>query len=654
MAEREAAMRLNGAISLVIVETGAIWDEHGDDLAGEIARKLALLAAHDHAHVIIRGPLSDARRRQIALARVAAAADARLVGTEPDSLTSVRDLVGQYGTAPSECLALLASSATEVPPGCLAFYVGSGEPPARTHQTRLAGPAATDQVLALYGTALAQERAGQAFRAASAGRGDANVPADADFDRGILEGVVRSASRPDSPHPAPYRPLPDRAGLRDLARRAYGHLLRNLLPSGAVVGAPVRGQHPGMPNYWFFWQRDGAAAMSWLIEWHQRGFPGLETTDLAGPIARYVEFLGRIQDHGRLGTSRYTVAGEPMLGFGNPQLDGPALSALALARVADPAAVWDQLQVALDFLVSPSAGGVGVDAWEFIYGQHFNVTALQARALAAGAGVATRLGHAGHAARYADVGSRLMDLLPSFVEPSSGRVVAHRATVVPWFEATCRLDMAVLDALLAAWAPPVPDATTLGRDLTSLAHPAVLATMAALEEAFAPLYPVNRDWRAGGNAGFGLGRFPEDANDGVGSTGGNPWPLTTLWAAQFYYRLAQEIGAAQRANPTRALITDIRQVAFLNHVAGDDVVESDRPLESGIWRERLLPALLATGDDYLNFVVRHVPLDGGVTEQIDRATGQPRGAPCLSWALAELIGTIQVREHAHGLLERVE
>ncbi|HEY7779983.1 MAG TPA: glycoside hydrolase family 15 protein [Ktedonobacterales bacterium] len=649
MAERVAAMRLSGAISLIIVETDAIWDGQRDDHAGQIVRKLVLLAAHEHTHIVIRGPLSDDRRRRITASGAAGADGERHISVKSERPESVRNLIDQDGTTAGECLALLADSSADAPPGCLAFYVGSGDPPTNTKLTRLAGPEATDKVLALYGTALAQERAGQAFRAASTG---ASPPAEAAFDRGILTGVARSAARPGAPSAAPSQPLPDRDGLRDLARRAYGHLRRNLLPSGAVVGAPVRGQHSGEPNYWFFWQRDAAAAMSWLIEWHQRGLTGLEAADLAEAITRYAAFIERIQGHGHLGTSRYTVAGDPIQGYGNPQLDGPALSALALARVTEPVGVWGRLQVYLDFLATPTAESASVDAWEFIYGRHFNVVALQARALGVGARVAERLGHHDHAARYDTAAARLAALLASFVDPSSGCVVAHRATVSPWFEATSRLDMIVPGALLAAWTPPRPDTPAIGRDLTNLAHPAILTTMSALEEAFASLYAANRDWRAGGNTGFGLGRFPEDANDGVGSTGGNPWPLTTLWGAQFYYRLAQELDATERAQPGRALLTDPRQSTFLNRVAGAEVVATDHPLALGVWRERLLPALVAAGDGYLNFVVHHVPLDGGVTEQIDRDTGQPRGAPCLSWALAELIGTIAVREDVYGLVER--
>lgn len=60
--------------------------------------------------------------------------------------------------------------------------------------------------------------------------------------------------------------------------------------------------------------------------------------------------------------------------------------------------------------------------------------------------------------------------------------------------------------------------------------------------------------------------------------------------------------------------------------------------------------LVARGDAYLSFVVQHIPEDGGVTEQIDRDTEEPRGARDLSWGLAELIGTITAREETCALM----
>lgn len=657
-AERVAHIQLEGAPLLFVLDAGAIWggqSTDADTTAGSIIRKLRLLVQReprpDQARVVVRG--ADASQRQ-ALAK--ALPSGHLVVDQRAGPVRLEELLREQGVPPGACLAALAEPGATVPPGCLAFSLGPGEPPDNAHAPRHVGPAATDAVLALYGTALAQERAGVAFRATSLRQ---RIPDTSQFDPGILRGIIRAEARPPAPAPAAPAPLPDEGALRTLAADTYTRLRRNLQPNGAVAGSPARGEHPGEPNYWFFWQRDGAATMGWLIDWQQRGHPTLDTGDLSEPIGHYLDFIARIQRHGHLGTSRYTIAGEPVLGYGNPQLDGPALTVLAMARLPDPTPAFGQMHMYLDFLLTPEGQGATFDAWEFVYGRTFNALLLRQRALRAGADVALALGRTAEAARYATAAQQMGGTLEQFVDAQRGRLIAYRETRDPWFEAISGLDMGIIAALLANWQPrarglaSIPAAAVeVGHDLTSPAHPAVLATMAALEDAFAALYQVNRDWRAGGNAGWGLGRFPEDANDGLGSTGGNPWPLTTLWGAQFYYRLAQELGQALASEGAALPLDDPRQVAFLNHAAGRALVAPGRPVDAAAWRAHLLPALVTRGDGYLSFVVAHLPADGGVTEQIDCATGQPRGASDLSWALAELIGTIGVREEARALQKR--
>ena len=206
--------------------------------------------------------------------------------------------------------------------------------------------------------------------------------------------------------------------------------------------------------------------MSWLIEWHQRGLTGLEAADLAEAIPmRYAAFIERIQGHGHLAPADTPSRATRFRGMAIRSWTVRALSALALARVTEPVGVWGRLQVYLDFLATPTAESASVDAWEFIYGRHFTFVARQARALGVGARVAERLGHHDHAARYDTAAARLAALRASFVDRSSGCVVAHRATVSPWFEATSRTpDMIVPGALLAAWTPPRPDTPAIGRD----------------------------------------------------------------------------------------------------------------------------------------------------------------------------------------------
>jgi glucoamylase len=646
-----------GAPRLLVVDAEAVWGTDSD-MPIDILRQLGLLARQEGMRVVALG----AQERQQQALSDAVPTD-QLVLVPGAARARLDAVLHEQGAPPDASLAILAMPEIAVPMGCYAFFVGPGEAPAHACATRLGGPAATERILALYGTALVQERAGFAFRAASAGERAAPTLT---FDPRILQGVVRSVARPLPPTPTPYHPLPDQRALRDLAARVLVRLKANFLPNGAVVASPARGQQPGEPNYWFFWQRDAAAVMGWIIHWNAHGGLGLASSDLAEPIARYLDFIRQTQRRGHLGTSRYTVDGEPILAYGNPQLDGPALAVLTLARLAEPARAFEPMQVYLEFLLTPEGHGLTVDPWEFVYGRTFNAAHLRCRALLAGSAVADRLGRTAEAGRYRSAARQAENDLAAFLDASTGRLVASRDTPDPWFEAISRLDMSILSALLTNWplgtssSEPAHGTTRKpeprpGDDLTSLLHPAVLTTMMALEDTFAALYEVNRGWIAGGNAGWGLGRFPEDANDGTTSSGGNPWPIATLWGAQFYYRLAQELVQALRAlEPTRATLAveHPQQALFLNRAAGYEVVAVGREPGASAWWDRLLPALVARGDAYLSFVVQHVPADGGVTEQIDRDTGSPRGARDLSWGLAELIGTITTREETTAQLRQ--
>jgi glucoamylase len=329
---------------------------------------------------------------------------------------------------------------------------------------------------------------------------------------------------------------------------------------------------------------------------------------------------------------------------------------MTLARMDQSAQIWEVLRGYLDFLLTPAGRGPCMDAWEFIYGWHFNAAFLRRRALLVGAAVATQLDHADDATRYATEARQVGDSLTDFLDLRLGRLRAFSQTYNPWFTQMNGLDMAMICALLsgrdmhpqsAAGERGEQRKAHLGQDLDSLTHPAVLATMNALEDVYVSLFNVNQDWTAAGNAGCGLGRFPEDANDGVGTSGGNPWPLATLWGAQFYYHVAQEVRQVlENASGHPVALDDARQVAFFQRAAGQGI-DLTQPIERGTWQEQLLPAVVARGDGYLNFVVHHLPEDGGVTEQIDRDTGHPRGARDLSWALSELITTIALREQVH-------
>ena len=619
------AMRLEGAPHLFVLDAGAV--AAGDTPDGAVLTKLALLCESERIQVLVRGVGEGLRQH---LEHIQAARQFHFQALPAGQDEPLGDLLARVGVPSHECLLFLAEH-VPVPAGSHAFYVGTGAPPAGAVASRVPGPGGTGVLLALYGTALIQEKAGLAFRAASRGQAP---PASAPFDADLLQGLIKSYGQPPAGEAAPVmaRPAPDLDGhlLRALAGQVWAKVQANILPNGAIVASPAKGEQPGEPNYWFVWQRDAGHTLMSLIDWSRRSPFGLPTAPMQEAIKRYLGFLTRTQSYGNLGVSRYAVDGRPVIGYGNPQLDGPALSVLAMAQLPDPQPVYPQMRAYLKYLLTPEGQGPCYDAWEFVYGRILNALLLKRKAFRAGARLASLLGEPDDMRRYQEEAARLEAEIEAFIDPQRGYLVSSRESADPWFEAISRLDAATLGAILTAW-----DASD---DFLNLTHPAVMGTITALEDAFVPLYAVNRAWLAAGNTGLGWGRFPEDANNGVGSTGGNPWPLVTLWAAQYCYRLAEKL-----ATGGPLLLTDQRQAGYFNRIAGREIARVGEQVGGQATLTTLLPALRRCGDAYLQWVLAHQPPDGSMTEQVNRDTGQPQGARNLTWALSELLNTLTMR-----------
>jgi hypothetical protein len=404
---------------------------------------------------------------------------------------------------------------------CYAWYVGTSDCPTWMHPA----PDGAVLVLSLLGTALAQEQAGAAFRAA--GRGEP-IPTATTIDaHPILDGISRAACPGESRPTAPFVWEPDSRDV--LLHKAFEAIDLCCTPSGAIAAAPPR-THPDEPDYGFFWQRDAAAAAFALLGLVRHGPDDLRDRATVR-LQAYVAFVSELGRRGSLSTSRFTLAGEVVGGYGDPQHDGPAATALLLLEVAAAAA--------LPYLQHlHSVDEVGYDLWELVRGRSYHAGRLRQRAL----------------------GSR----------SELGPRVHVRDPEPPWFAAISGLDISTIGCeLLGARSLSADAGKALGR----------------LEDAFANRWPVNAAWHRTGRLGHGLGRFPEDGNDGLGSTGGNPWPVATLWAAQWH----------------------------------------------------LLRGESELGMGFLDFVLSH---GAAGHEQIDGVTGEGRGAAGLAWSAAELITTL--------------
>lgn len=391
---------------------------------------------------------------------------------------------------------------------------------------------------------------------------------------------------------------------------------------GSVLASPVIANWNPEPDYFFHWTRDAAAVMRavtdlWTMastttlrrQW-QQCFHDMVDFNLS---VSHVDTLKREPDdyrtrtrpdcrkflrnrnqlhhlHGDklLAEPRFNPDGSvDILRWSRPQLDGPALRALALLHWLDAGGssspqLVTLLERDLDFTLR-HAGHRSIGPWEepHEFGRHYHVQLVQLGALVHGRG------HAGdRSARWRRAENRLQRALDRHWLPSLNVLAAiHTAdtAAAPGAVADSAVLLAIVDAGLGGIAHSVCD-------------PRATATLDCLSALFADAMPVNHSRPAG--TAPALGRSLADRY-----FGGGAWYVTTLAAAAFCYlhALAQPEGA----DP---------------------------------W--------LARGDSWLATVRWLTPTDGSMSEQVDRLSGEPRSARHLTWSYAALISTARLRMQA--------
>ncbi|WP_225765403.1 glycoside hydrolase family 15 protein [Inquilinus sp. Marseille-Q2685] len=417
---------------------------------------------------------------------------------------------------------------------------------------------------------------------------------------------------------------------------------------GSVVASSVMGAYDPDPDYFFHWFRDSALVMDALRilvadgtrpaadAGHIRDFIrfslGLRGLTGAAVLAKGDPRQGVDPDvvqHVRSEADLRGVAGDRVWGevrvnpdgtldtlnWSRPQHDGSALRALTLLRCLDDGllepGVRDEaaglLRIDLDFVLAHHAEP-SFEIWEDSLGHDYYTRVVQCAALRRGADWLEACGDSGTAGRCWEASAALAEALDGH-----WRAGAYASLLPAASGAMGRdLDIAVILGVLHAGLPAGPH---------SMLDPKAQATLAALEDLFVGLFPINA-----GRPAPALGRFREDRY-----YGGGAWYIATLAAAEFNYRLA----AGVAGGAAFALTEDNR--GFVVRVLGAEPGPED--LDS----RRLVGALLARGDAFLATVRTFTPLDGALSEQIDRATGAQSSAKHLGWSYAGFITAVQAR-----------
>ncbi|MCA9581056.1 MAG: hypothetical protein KC416_04635 [Myxococcales bacterium] len=441
---------------------------------------------------------------------------------------------------------------------------------------------------------------------------------------------------------------------------ALARLLENVSPEGALRGA-VLAAPGGNPEYQFHWTRDAAITMREVAaELDREGLPG--GAPLQRALDDYADFSWRsilTPTQGGNGEPKYTPHATAFNEkWGRPQNDGPAMRALvhlrleqrALARGEVPggfgSARLASLRSDLDYIVH-NWREASYDVWEEELAAHFYTRTVQREALRRGSELASALGDAESAERYARVADELDEALGHHWDDEHGilRATLPGSRVGGIDYKWTGLDTTVLLARLHADVGP-----------EGILDDRLLSTAWNLESSFRREYPINH----GQDGAVWIGRYPEDRYTGQPFAdhpgGGNPWLLTTAAFGELHYGVAHALGARNGVDLStrnapfflaalgQAVPADgAEALALLKGELGhgDGVLSA----ESGAGR-RLRRALIDRGDRFLELVHGAIDGEGRHTEQLHRETGVPLGAEQLTWNDASLLSAYRTREKA--------
>lgn len=398
--------------------------------------------------------------------------------------------------------------------------------------------------------------------------------------------------------------------LRQEAQIAEMLLLQNISPAGTYPGIVIASPQNENPNYYRHWVRDAALTMQVVLNLWELSQRPAQTEYFSRLLENYTYLSRQGQLQTGMGEPIFEVNGTPFLGpWGRPQNDGPALRAIVLVQWAKKLLDQGKFEFVKKHLYSGVLPANTVikadlefiswhwadpcfDLWEEVKAHHFYTKMVQRKALILGAELARRLNDP-RAADWYEKQARIVE--KSILE----HIPAQQDWILPslnWTEGlnykSSNLDISVILGILHG----KQDSFFKASDER------VLKTFSRLSQAFAQIYPINRNSTQFAPA---LGRYPEDLYAGSHFNGGNPWVLATLAGAEFSYLVAGEL-------------------ALKNRPRSDE------------W--------MKLGDSFIQRVQYHALPNGSLSEQINRHSGYMSSARDLTWNYSAILTTLWARQ----------
>jgi len=326
--------------------------------------------------------------------------------------------------------------------------------------------------------------------------------------------------------------------------------------------------------------------------------------------------------------------------WGRPQNDGPALRVLAFAAyikqygLNDLARTWYTSNFPANSIIKSDLEFVAsqwsyqcFDLWEEVRATHLYTRLVQQSALQAGAEIATAFNDPGAASYYRKVAGQIQADMNRFWD-APNNFLRYAIEISGDRGKYSNLDTAVILGCLHSRDYPDPNLPCYSDR--------IMVTAGKILASFQNLYKIN-----GGAQYALLGRYQEDIYDGIGTSQGNPWILTTHGFAEYLYTIAAKLNKELANGWT---VTPGAYDLFSRVIPG--VVSGPGPLTAQV-QQYVIGNLTVAGDGFMSQVYKYAN-NGSFPEEIDRNTGQLHGARELTWSHGSFLTALQMRASITG------
>lgn len=434
--------------------------------------------------------------------------------------------------------------------------------------------------------------------------------------------------------------------------------------NGAVIASPSKKN----PDYFYVWTRDAAITMNTILHRFQDG--NAQNSTLKDILEEYIDFSyniqrtpnpsGNLENGDGLGEPKFNTDGSAFnKNWGRPQRDGPALRATTIMNYINTIQEWDseRYKNIYNNIVVPDLQYVartwnlsGFDLWEEVNGTHFFTLMVQQRAMALGAAAAKRYGDSASENLYVSIAEDIRyDLETKFFDHKKNHVIETLNSQRSGLD--CGIIVGSLYGVNTNNVAVSADNATI--DTYRPFDDAILSTISAMVRDMSTRYPINAirldSFESAGVdtdiVGVGLGRYPEDVYNGVGTSLGNPWFLCTAGVSETMYILARHLHS--RDQDFNLTINDINKAfyePFLGHLEG---YKSGFELHRGSADyDDLVHQIVNYGDSFLDVVRQHQDSEGNLSEQFNRFNGYMTGAEKLTWSFGQFYRATRQRGFA--------